>query len=400
MIKKILFIHHAIGWGGAPISMINQINSLDRSKYDVEVLLLKHSIVADRLTENNIKYKVSESLFYRRCYRYFTHSEAGYVRWYQVDRLCRLILLWVLSRCYFAKKELKKHEFDIVHLNSSVLTDWLAPAKKKGKVIIQIREPYRKGRFDILHPFFTNQMRKFADQIIAISQDNSNRIGICEKTKVIYNYTEIPKCQPPENSYSSKKFLYLGGAAKIKGFYTLVEALDYLSKDVMVYFGGSCLTGKYSHNIIKRIIQFLFIMGKKNKVIIHKMKNHPNVIEVGLTNNIQKYLDEVCCLISPFSVPHFSRPVIEAFAHKKPSIGSNVNGMDELIDHNVNGLIVEKNNPKKLAEAMNYLADHPEAIKRMGEQGYNKAIKFYSSKNIKMFETIYNNMFKNNEEKK
>lgn len=60
---KILFIHHAAGWGGAPKCMVNLIKDLDPAKYEVEVLLLKDSVVASKLTEFGIKYSIAESVF-------------------------------------------------------------------------------------------------------------------------------------------------------------------------------------------------------------------------------------------------------------------------------------------------------------------------------------------------
>ena len=39
--KKVLFVHHATGVGGAPISMVETIKGLNKNHYDVEVLLLK-----------------------------------------------------------------------------------------------------------------------------------------------------------------------------------------------------------------------------------------------------------------------------------------------------------------------------------------------------------------------
>lgn len=390
--KKILFIHHAAGWGGAPNSMIKLINDLDRFRYNVEVLLLKNSIVADKLTENGIKYKVAESIFYKKYYRYFAHSEAYYLKWYNIYRLIKLSVLWLLSRYYFSKRELKKHFFDIVHLNSSVLTDWLLPAKKKGKVIIHIREPFRKGRLDILYHVFRSQMRKYADQIVAISKDNAKRIGIPAKIKVIYNHSEIPKNGPSECSYSSKKVLYLGGSSYIKGFFTMVDALDYLDKDVKVYFGGIYSKGGNSRNLLKQILKRIFSYGKKRKEAIDKMISHPNAIKIGMTDNVQKYLDEVCCLISPFSIPHFSRPIIEAFLHKKPAIGSDVEGMDEIVKHEENGLIVPKDNPKKLAEAINGLTADSEKAKNLGEKGYDMAIRNFSPDNIRQIQYLYDNL--------
>jgi glycosyltransferase involved in cell wall biosynthesis len=390
--KKILFIHHAAGWGGAPLNLINIINSLDRSKYEVEVLLLKNSNVIERLSKNGIKFSIADSKFYKKYYQYFTHSEAGYIKWFQTFRFFKLSILWLLSHFYFAKKEIEKHEYDIVHLNSSVLTDWLAPAKQSGKVIMHIQEPFRKGKYDILHVFFKRQIGKYADHIIAISEDNAERIGIPEKTEVIYNYSKIPKNEPPENSYSSKKVLYLGGSSYIKGFYTMVEALDYLDKDVKVYFGGFYSEGKNSRNLLKQILKQILSYGKKRKEAIEKMRNHSNAIEIGITNNVQKYLDEVCCLISPFSVPHFSRPVIEAHLHKKPAICSDVKGMDEIIKHEENGLVIPKDNPKELAGAINALTADSNKAKMFGKAGYDTAIRKFSPNNIRQFQYLYDKL--------
>jgi glycosyltransferase involved in cell wall biosynthesis len=385
---KILFIHHNVGWGGAPNSMIKLIKSLDPSKYVVEVLLLKYSVVADKLSEYGIKYRIAESIFYKRYYHFFAHSEAGYVKWFQIYSFLKLAVLWILSRYIFANKELSKHDFDIVHLNSSVLTDWLAPAKKRGKVIIHIREPFRKGNFDLLHGFFKSKISKYTDQIIAISEDNARRIGIPDKTEVIYNYSEIPENLPIESSYASKKVLYLGGSDTSKGFYTLVEALDYLDRDIKVYFGGKYVTSKKSDNKIQ-VLKFIFSKERMRNSAIKKIGNHPNAVYIGMIYNVPNYLDEVCCLVSPFRVPHFSRPVIEAHLLKKPAIGSDVEGMDEIIEHEKNGLIVPKNNPKALATAINTLTADSEKAKRFGEAGYNIAKQKFTPRNIQKFERLY-----------
>jgi len=402
--KKILFIHHAAGWGGAPINMTNIINSLDKSKYSVEVLLLKDSIVSSKLKENGIKFRIAESNFYKKHYHYFVHSEVGYIKWYQWYRLLKHSILWILSRYFYADKELSKNQFDIIHLNSSVLTDWLAPAKKYGKVIIHIREPFRKGKLDFLHYFFTNQMRKYADRIIAISKDNAKRIGIVEKTYVVYNYSDIPEGPIPDDSYTSKKVLYLGGTSNIKGFYTMVNALDYLDKDVKVYFGGRYPLNKSKPGYLKRMIRLITKTylkpmykligkrGRRTRKAIEKMRAHPNAIEIGMVLNVQKYLNEVCCLVSPFSRPHFSRPVIEAHLYKKPAIGTDVPGMDEVIKHEKNGLVVPKDNPKALADAINSLTSDSQKAKQFGETAYKTAIQKFTPQNILLIQNIYDEL--------
>ncbi len=388
---NILFIHHTKGWGGAPSSMIRLIKSLEGKGYEVNVLLLKHSIVADKLMENNIPYVIAQSTFYKKYYQYFAHTETSYIKWYQIYKFIRFTISWGLSRYIFASKEIKRFSPDIIHLNSSVLTDWLKPARDSAKVVMHIREPFRKGYVDILHCFFRNQMKKYADRIIAISKDNANRINISYKTTVIYNYASITNKSPNTASFDSKKFLYLGGAAGIKGFYTLVKALDYLDIDTMIYFGGSYeITPPKSK--LKKIIKWLLMYDKKKEKAILKMRNHPNAKEIGLTYEISNYLDEVCCLISPFSKSHFSRPVIEAHLYRKPVIVSDVNGMDEIVQEGKNGLFFETDNAKDLAKVINYMAYHPEEAYKMGNNGYQTAIRKFTHENVRMFECVYNEL--------
>ncbi|APF20150.1 Glycosyltransferase involved in cell wall bisynthesis [Caldithrix abyssi DSM 13497] len=371
--------------------MIQLINSLDKSKYSCHVLLIKDSIVSDKLKENGISFSVARSKFYKKYYHYFIHSEAGYIKWYQIIRFFRLSILWLLSRYYFAQKELFNHRADIVHLNSLSLTDWLAPSSKVSKVVIHIREPFRQGRLDFIHFYFRHQYKKYADVIIAISKDNAKRIGLPDKTKVIYNFAQVPENSHKEESYYSKSFLYLGGAAKIKGFFTLVKALDYLDKDVKIYFGGDYTISQKKKGL-KQIIKRFIGYGKKRQAAIKKMRSHTNAVEIGMTYQVDKYLQEVCCLISPFTVPHFSRPVIEAHLYKKPAIGSNVYGMDEIIQHKINGLLFEKDNAIELAKTINYIANHPNEAKRMGEKGYTVAKEKYSPDNIKIIEKVYDSL--------
>lgn len=386
--KKILYIHHATGWGGAPLNMINIIKSLDKKIYQPHVLLIKDSIVSKVLNDNNINYSLASSTFYKHYYQFFIHSISGEIKWYQPVRLIKLSIYWILSRIYFAKKELDNYDFDIIHLNSSVLTDWLKPCSQKGKVVYHVQEPLSKGLFGLRYSFFRDQVKKYADKIIAISEDNAIRINIPEKTIVIYNYSSIPDKRPSENSYQSKKVLYLGGAARIKGFYVVINALDYLNEGIKIYFAGN-YDSTSETNFLKWSIKRLIGYDKRKRNAIQKINQHPNAVLIGMINNVEKYYDESCCLLSPFMDPHFSRPVIEAHLHMKPVIGSNVQGMDEIIKHEINGLIVPKNNPKELAKAINLLTADSMKAKTLGEEGYRTAISKFSPNNIKSFCNVY-----------
>lgn len=390
--KKILFVHHATGWGGAPNSMIILINSLDSSTYDTEVLLLKDSIVAVKLAENGIRYKVADSIFYNKYYRFFTHSEADYIKYYQIYKFLKLNVLWLLSRYYFANKEIGKKDYDIIHLNSSVLTDWLAPAKEKSKVIIHIREPFKRGTIGILHKFFTSKMQKYCDHIIAISKDNANRVNIPLKTTVVYNFSIIKELSELDiQNYSSKSVLYVGGELRTKGFYTMVDALQFINDDIKVYFAGIYdTTSRYSLNNMKRRMKKYY---SRNALAHYKLDKAHNAHKIGFISDINEYLDKSVCLVSPFTVPHFSRPIIEAFGRRKPAIGTNIEGMDEIIEDGKNGILVKMGDSRSLAAAINYLCENPLIAKKMGDNGYEVAKNKYSQKNIEQISNIYMKLF-------
>lgn len=81
---------------------------------------------------------------------------------------------------------------------------------------------------------------------------------------------------------------------------------------------------------------------------INQVRNHPNAIEVGLIYDVPKYLQEVCCLVSPFAKPHFSLPVLEAFASHEPVIVIDIAGTSDVVKHGLNGLVVKKTIQKNL----------------------------------------------------
>jgi len=234
-------------------------------------------------------------------------------------------------------------------------------------------------------------MEKYADIIVTISFDNARRLGLEGKTKVVYNYTDLSDERPKVDSFSGKKFLYVGGAAYIKGFHILVNSLEHLNQGITVLFLGNYPIKKEHCNLI-RLIQLVFYPRSfiRDKAI-RKMRASPNAVEIGLVGDIKTYLDDVCCLISPFAIPHFSRPVIESYANYKPVIATNIKGMDEIVKNWETGILVNPD-PLELAKAINFIADNPEESKEMGEEGYRIASEKFTPENIKQFTKIYDSL--------
>lgn len=386
---NVLFIHHAAGWGGAPRSMLNVIKALNPARYNVHVLLLRDSVVREILAKEDIECSVVRAKYYKKNYNYFIHSEVTYLEWYQMFRWLKTVSSWLFSRYWYAQTELDHFECDIIHLNSSALTDWLKPAYLKAKVVLHVREPIKNRSNDIVYKFMARQIRLYSDMVIAISEDNAKRIGCHWKTHTIHNFAEIAYTSLDKESYISKKVLYLGGAAESKGFVNIVKALPLLNSDIQVLFVGYYSAATSSMSQIKTALRYLKPKNRLLRDSLREMElNHRSKV-IGLVTDVEKLIDECCCLVSPFSIPHFSRPIMEAHLRRKPVIATRVQGICEQVRDGIDGILVERDDYKGLAAAINDICDNPDKCQQMGEQGYNEAARKYGPENVRKIEEIY-----------
>lgn len=380
----ILFIHHGTGIGGALISMLNVVKRLNKDKYNIKVACLKGGDHIDILRNEGIETDIIGAST-----RYFYHNETGNIQWYFFPYYIVVFFVWLYTAYYVAPKYLKKQKFDLIHLNSHVLTSWAFAAHKLGsRVILHNRETITRGYFGIRYRILKNLIKDNCNHIINISQDNKDRLGLIKNSSVVYNFIEIPieYKQPMNDDRKIKKVLFLGGMASIKGFDVTVECLDYLNENIEVNFAGYINKEITFRNFIDVIRDKI----TQNSTKIKKIAGSPNAKIIGVLKNPYEYIDDCDILITPFKISHFSRPAIEAFAYGKPVIGSDVVGMSEIIDHNVNGLIFESTNPLSLANSINYLCGNPNIAKQMGRKGRQKAIDIFSPEaNISKVERIY-----------
>ena len=358
-LRSVLVIHHGQGVGGGLIALLGLIEEL-KINNRVQVLSIFDGIAVAYLRKTGVTVTVVKSRFYLKFYQLFIHSEASYFNFIEVIRNFKSIILYFFSKFYFAKKELNMldWDYDLVYLNSVFISDWAMAAKlSKNKVIIHVREPISNGLIGFRRGIIRGSINKYCDQIISVSQDNSHRLGLQYKTTVVYDPVvtknrSLLECKIVKSEF--KYFVYLGGMARIKGFEQLVESLDYLNEDIRIFFLGG--ETEYAVDGLKRLIrQNLDPFFLKNKRLIAKLKKSEKIIYVGLVDNVFYYYKNSIAAICPFSKPHASLPILEAFSVGKPVIVSNVKGMDELVNGS-NGVFFINSAPESLAQKVNEIA--------------------------------------------
>lgn len=100
-------------------------------------------------------------------------------------------------------------------------------------------------------------------------------------------------------------------------------------------------------------------------------------------------------MVVPFTQPHFARSVIEAAAMGKPSVVSNVKGLDELVVDGQTGIIYDLKSSQDLLNSIKILVDDEPLRKNMGEKAYIRAKELFDTKkNSNRIFRIYDSLLK------
>ena len=127
--KKILYIHHGKGLGGAPLSLLYLIKGLNKKKYNPLVLFLYDSEVIELYKSNGIE--TIGPVFEHD----FAHTKIWWYKWYQIHHLTKSIYSQIKTVLLKASYWYNKIKPDIVHLNTSSLVAWGIVAKSQNLAI-------------------------------------------------------------------------------------------------------------------------------------------------------------------------------------------------------------------------------------------------------------------------
>lgn len=361
--RRMLLVHHGSGLGGGLVALLGLLEEL-KQNYQVTVLCVFDSDAVGYIRNVGVTVIVLKSFFYRKIYRLFLYTEAKY---YSLDYLFFNFLAFVsylLNLLIFAPLEFRpiSKQYDVVYMNSLFLTDWCISAKnKKNKVVIHVREPMSMGLLGVRRWLIKTIIRYKADAIIAITRDNALRVGIPNKTFVVYDPVFLKRERAELNfklEPASSYFLYLGGEQRIKGFEQLAGSIKYLDSNIRLVIGGHISFGK-RRSFLVRMLRKLFdpYYNRYLKAMRILMESN-QVIYIGLVDNIFDYVEASIAVICPFSKPHAALPVLEAYYCGKPVVASDIKGMNELVNSQT-GLFFQNGDSRDLADCINHFAGMP-----------------------------------------
>jgi D-inositol-3-phosphate glycosyltransferase len=225
-----------------------------------------------------------------------------------------------------------------------------AKKNKKTKVLTICDNviPHEKKPADIS---FTKYFFNAVDYFVLLSEkvrDDLFKLYPNTKSKVIPHpiYSNFGNAVGKEEAKNflkikdEKIILFFGFIRGYKGLDILLEAMSILKEKLNVKL---LIAGEFYSN------------KEKYLELIEKLKIKDSLLmftDFIPTSNVKYYFSASDCVILPYRNATQSGIVQIAMNFRKPVIAANVGGLGEVIKENETGFIVEKENPKKLAEAI------------------------------------------------
>ena len=283
-------------------------------------------------------------------------------------------------------KLIKKHNIDIVH--GHIAKEYWAIVIAAGLTHIKVVLTRH-----LIIPFnrTTHWIAKKANSIIAVSEavkDTIVRENIIpqEKIKVIYNGVDTNLFSPASGLEIDEIRKYYGfdkddfiignvGHMGCKGQYEIIMAMEDVCK-------------KYPN------IKCIFVSETSTVPLYEKLAS-----KLGIRNNIffkgfQKDISKIMKMIDLFcimpSIEAFGIVIIEAMACARPVIGANTGGIKEIINDNVTGFLVFREDIKALSKAITFMIENKKEAAMMGLEGCNLVKRKFDLKDhISRTEEVY-----------
>jgi len=375
---RVLHIHTLPVISGSGINTFLTMRGMDREVYEVELACAPGGRLIELVQDHHMKVTTFNNLVQPL---------------HPLKDLCVLIDLTLF---------LKKNLYHIVHSHNSKagFIGRLAARMAGVPVIVHTvhgfafhdQEPHwRRILFRSLERFAS----RWCDKIIFISQPLidwalKERITGEEKMIRIYSGLELHRFQPVSVDVKNKirkkwklrdNDLVIGIVSKLwegKGHAILMKAFRDLKKEIeearLVIVGEGYL--------YDRLVALVDTYGLRDSVLF-----------TGFLMDVSEIIATFDVAVLPSFFEGMGRVLLEAMAMEKPVVASRVGGIPDLVEHGVNGFLVNPGDVRKLAAAIKQLLKDKKLAGRMGKQGRRKIEEQFSADGmVKSIERVYTEM--------
>ena len=368
--KKVLFLIYKLVGGGAEKVLVDIVNHMDHTLYEVTVMTVADCSADAHLLNSHIKYEYifkgkwkEDRIFFKLFYQaspQFLHDLFVKKKYDVKIAALEGIPAKIISGC----KHLHTKKIAFIHADANNIA-W---PSKRYKNSLQEYESYNSYNHLI---FVSNHSKKSFIKKFNIE---------LSKTVTLYNPFDFQqiKMKALEQVDDYKKttnylFCAVGRLDKVKGFDRLIEAFHFV------------------HKKFNQISLIIIGDGKEKDILLRKIdkyKLNHKITLLGYRTNPYKYLKMSDCYICSSFSEGLSSTVIEAMILNVPVIATDCGGMDELLEEYQNGVIVNNETEALMNGIEQFLSEIGESNEKDEEGSMQHLQKFsynhYFDKIVKM----------------
>lgn len=373
MKRRLLFVHHAGGLGGASVSLFHILEML-QSEYDLTILCPAQP--AEVFTELQQKgFHVKDPGIKTPMYPFYS----GGLRWWNLKFWYLLYPALLLWRQW--QQVIRQEQPDLVLLNSMTLC-WLVPLVKRLGIpsACFVRETMPEAKFGVEAVFLKGCLRQCNGLFYLTERDRQEFncqapvqgiVADCIRQEA-YQGLEDKAALQQRFQLDSRQFnvLFVGGMRPITGFHVLLDALGELA-DVplkLVVAGNVEEQGSYAEAIHAQIRQ---------------QQLERKIDFVGVCTEMPPLFGACDVLVFPSTFPHQARPVFEAGMAGVPVIISDFPQTSGLVQAGVNGLVFRPNDAHDLAAKLRELYASADLRNRLGANNRTQALEEHEFQKVK-----------------
>lgn len=310
-------------------------------------------------------------------------------------RLARWVWEYPAARARLAALIAEVHP-DIVYLNSATLAPYAATPHALGlPTVAHVREAVVDGTLGVRKRWLRSHLVRHTDAVIGISRDNLERLCLPPgKAKLVYDpvdfrvfdYRIDPLAARQELGIppDAKVALFAGGSvAAIKGRDEFLRAMAIVQRFerrlvcLMPSF-DPCAESHAGSTLSSRAASALGYRRWRQRRLNRLVSGiEGRVVATGFRYDIERFLAaaDVACVLH--TRPHCSLTVNQAGAMKRPVVAFRIGGVEELVQHEQTGLLVDVGDVRGLADATVRLLSGPALCRRLGEGAYEQARRLF-----------------------
>jgi len=346
---NLLYVFDNMEFGGGERVFAQIINRLSEKKYSIMVACLPTGAFIEKVKRSGVQVK-------------------------SVDMRNRFNLGVILQLAGLMKRE----RVDIVH-SQGARADFFArmAAKLAGVPVVVSTVPMPVEGFDVnpirklIYMVFNRFSERFVDRFMVVS-DALQKLMIekrgieSQRVVKIYNGIELDEycISDEEIVYGRSRF------RKESGLGDDVPVIGVIGR--LVWQKGFEYFIEAVPGVLKKNPEALFLIvgeGELKDELKAKSKKlglENKIIFTGFMDDVKDVLASVDIFVMPSLLEGLPMTLLEAMAMKKPIVAASIEGIMEILENDVSGLLVPPRDTKALAEAITYMLTHKDKALQMG----------------------------------